>query len=604
MNYNRLIDYFKVAPTDGTKMDVVECISICAKYGYIPQPECCTKEVADYAKSKDWNPNSTFYKTWKEVQEKTRFEIFIDQLRHYASTYGTGYREEAWVPNNDPIKINYNTYTVIEAISPKDLADKCMAMLQSGIALSDAMLNDCVQYVAEAHKKYGYKIDIDSIKNRDALIKMCDLTGLVPVKGQSIVQYIYNKVLGSPMIVQSRNNIKMIRYWLVNGRSVDLSKLTDEQVVELSKVFYRFKNVLLAFREVAKNRPIINKIRRMAVKNHEPMRVGYWENLTNLSAEVALKQLDSQVAKLDNPFKIIRLIQMIETRKLQNQRKMDRVFFIRNGKSFTKNAYPSFPSFLFTVREKLRNKLMEMVAKNVQGFVVKFPENINLACPVSEKKFFGNVPFYSSVPLRDKDNFFGVYWRNEWGTRDFDLSFISTDGNKVGWNASYGNSGMTFSGDMTNAEPEATEMFYIKQQCPSGVIFLNRFNGDEGSKYQLFVGQQHIKNLTRSYMVDPNNIFMRVDGVSTAKQQQVGYIKNNVLYLFASDRGSSIVSSEKMNELELAIETTLSLEEILLGAGAIKWYEGMANAKGEKIEPNIDLSNCTKDLIIDLFRVD
>lgn len=606
MNINKLIDYFKVAPTDGKKIDVMDCISKCARYGYIPQPECCTQEVLNYVESKDWNPNSTFYKTWSDITEKSRFELFIDQLIHYASTYGTDFKEESYIPNHDPIKINYNTYTVIEAIEPTKLAEKCFDLLKSGIALSSDMVVSCVDWIEHCFVEYDWGFDASEIKNREAMTLICKRFNIFPAKGQDMILYFLNLINGATMLVQSHRDISMIKerikyHTRCGANPVDLGKLTEKQMIELAKVFYRYKKFLLTLRYNNLNRQIINKIRRMAPKYHSPMRMGFWEGLTSWTRDYVDLNIDNELEKLDNPFKIVRLIQMLNIRQKQNQNRDNRVFFIRNGKTYVKDAYPSMPLWLLEVKNKLRNRLVKLVRPQVEGKFIKFPENIVLTVPVSEKKFFGNIPFGSYAHFADADNFFGVYWRNEWGTRDFDISFVDKNGYKIGWNAGYNSHGIVFSGDMTNADPEATEMFYIKKGMPDGTIYLNRYHGSDGSKYQLFFGQQHIKNLKLNYMVDPNNISLRVDGVSDSAQQIVGQVYNNKIYFLTTGLGNTRVSNKATNELSNMLDSYMDLKELLLNAGARIWTEELA-AEAAKIDKtlicDLDLSNFTKDKII------
>lgn len=42
--------------------------------------------------------NATFYRSWNNVVSKTRFELLIDQIIHYATTYGTNFEGEMYVP--------------------------------------------------------------------------------------------------------------------------------------------------------------------------------------------------------------------------------------------------------------------------------------------------------------------------------------------------------------------------------------------------------------------------------------------------------------------------------------------------------------------------
>jgi hypothetical protein len=82
-------------------------------------------------------------------------------------------------------------------------------------------------------------------------------------------------------------------------------------------------------------------------------------------------------------------------------------------------------------------------------------------------------------------------------------------GNKIGWNSAYYNmdNSVVYSGDMTNADPEATEILYYQKTGPQGFININRYNGSDGSKYKLFVANEGVNTTIRkNYMVDPTHI--------------------------------------------------------------------------------------------------
>ena len=60
--------------------------------------------IYQYIERKKFNPNTTFYKTIKDVTSKTRLELFIDQIWHYYSTYGTDFQSNPFIVNDTPIE--------------------------------------------------------------------------------------------------------------------------------------------------------------------------------------------------------------------------------------------------------------------------------------------------------------------------------------------------------------------------------------------------------------------------------------------------------------------------------------------------------------------
>lgn len=615
-----LIKAFLATPTDGAKLDISRVISEGAKRGYLVHPDACTQDVMDFLESETYNPNSTFYRTWAEITDKTRFELFIDQIKHYCSTYGTDYQGEVYCPNGEPININYKTYQVIRAVSPREMFDMCVNCIVAGAALSETTLKSVTDYIIRGIKEHNFPLDLDVITNRDALCIISNAVGIYPQTGAAIVRVLFYQVFGNPMPIQGHMQMNMLfgrkTRWgqgtpTADVSKVDLRRLTQEQLVALSSVFLRYKKFLLGLKKNKVNAPIINRLRRMAVTNHRPMQVGFWENITNMDRKEVASRLEAELDKLDNNFKITRLIQMFTLRKLQNQQKLQRVYTVRNGKMWhDKDSVVPYAGWWDQVQQALILRLIEnLKAKrqeiNPVAVYIKFPERLELTCPVSEKKFLGNIPFGSRFDMSGANNYFGVYWRNEWGTNDFDLHYLGDDGRTIGWNSDYYNQkkDIVFSGDMTNAEPEATEMFYAAgtHNLPDGNLTLNRYNGVENSKYRLFFGQDKITNFGKNYMVDPNSIMLSEMGCSTAQQQLVGRFEDNTLLVCVADVAGGRVSYSNTDfnkAFRAQAMSYLPLKDILLRAGFQEWTKEIGE---DGIEPTIDLTDLKKDTLLNLF---
>ena len=149
-------NYNKVIISDNTNLnreynvaDLMMVRELCNSYmtcGYIINPKVVFDESAyEFLKKYYYhiacNYNSTFYKKWEDVISKNRFELFIDQLCHYASTYGTNYEGETYVPNKDYVKneelgIDFKEYKFIDICTETEAYQIAMNSLTSGIALS------------------------------------------------------------------------------------------------------------------------------------------------------------------------------------------------------------------------------------------------------------------------------------------------------------------------------------------------------------------------------------------------------------------------------------------------------------------------------------
>lgn len=198
-----------------------------------------------------------------------------------------------------------------------------------------------------------------------------------------------------------------------------------------------------------------------------------------------------------------------------------------------------------------------------------------------------------------------MYWRGEWGTQDYDLSFLKSDGCKIGWNAGYydEDQAVVYSGDMTSACPEASELIVVrgKQPVPNGVITLNRYNGKVGAKFRLFFGQDVCKDLRKGYVVDPDSIILQEDETSKSADVILGAVCDNKFYFNMIESGSGHVSYSDVALQQTLRDQCLSylpLKPVLLGAGYIEYTDEHSKLG---IEPNIDLTDLHKDTLIKLF---
>ena len=125
-------------------------------------------------KEQSFNPNATFYKEWEDITSKTRFELLVDQILHYATTYGTDFAlGNGYVPNDEPVVIPYEHFKVITPATKEEIFDRCMDMLKSGIALKSDTINVLVEYFVDYD--FTDKVNLDEVKNKEAQAVLSDL---------------------------------------------------------------------------------------------------------------------------------------------------------------------------------------------------------------------------------------------------------------------------------------------------------------------------------------------------------------------------------------------------------------------------------------------
>lgn len=612
-----LIGLFNACPegTNANTDDVKEILLYAIKKGYLIDPSCINAYSRAFLDSVDMQYNSTFYQTWADVKNRSRFEIFIDQIIHYCTS---GF-EDQYIPNCEPNEPAWNTYKVIRACTFAELYEKCMGMLSSGIALKSETVKYLTDYIVEYARENRVEVVVDSIKNREALVIICDALGVLPNDGAKLFAHIMYKTTGKTMIVKNRETRKTIHRMRDNTEMLWYS-LNEKQLIALAGVFNRYKQLFLAFKNKHNSRinNVINKIGRLSKTHHKPMVRGFWETVlgTHHSADEIARQAESATN-----YKLIQVMQSIRERMLTASGLGDNMYVIRNGKVFFKeNEYNAIDSRYF-YWEEIYDILKNQLIKNLSAkkCAVKFPTKFELVCPTSEKNFIGNIPMGTSCPL-GQHSVFGIYWKDEWGTYDFDLSYQDVNGNRIGWNSAwcYGNENdkeVIYSGDITRAPKGANECIYIAKNAPDGIIYVNRYNGRPNSKYKLFFGHEascrfDTADMTKPYMTNRNKISIESEVTQDeSTQQMVGIVFDDKMHFVTLscgyDRVASAIYHAKRNckkswstadivdMLKKKSHSAIPIKEILLAAGF--W-------EAEKDEtPTIDLTDLDRSTLINLF---
>lgn len=551
--------------------------------GYLVHPDLCNNEVFEWLKSKDRNYNSTFYKKWQDVISKNRFELYLDQIKHYASTYGTNYEGDIYLPEGNIEVPDFTNHKVISTITKEEVIDRCEQMLFSGIALKQ----DTIQSLINIIQGLNHSIDVEKVKNKEAKMYLYKITGKLPQEPIEMVRYLVFLATEKTLLIKDKETITNIK-----NSKITITKLVEQFGIEnLSSVFYRFKPLFLAFKK-GDDKECINKLRRLAVKNHKPNKAGYFETIL-----VNKKDYSQLIEKLNglNNFKKISLLQTI----LIRFKKLDyRVFGIRNQKLYIKqeNKTSNEQSYLKMVYDVIYNDLIKNLKQKACS--INLPVGINITLPTSEKSFIGNYPLGTSFDFSNSDNIVGINWRSKDGAEDLDLKLIDINGNQYGWNADYKNSNnsIIFSGDMTSAHPEATELFYTTKGFNPSIVKVNLYNGQKNSKFKFFLAKETIKNMKKNYMVNPDNIVINVDCEMDSNEKTLGVITENKFVLANFRTGKGAVAGESVTNLYTdytlnTLDCFLSLKDLLVDVGFIITDKN----------PDVDLNDISKDTMISLL---
>ena len=557
------------------------------KHGLIAPKEICSEELYEYFKNKPVNNrNTTFYKTWNEVTSKNRFTLFIDQITHYLSTYGTNFEDEAYIPNNNPEITPFDSYTVIKSLSKKEIINNCEKLVSANVALDENTIKDILTIFTHLNHTTNY----DIVNNKEILMHLHDINNTIPNSPVEMVRFLLFKSTGKTLLIKDKNTINNIKI----GK--DVSEIIKECGLEkLAIVFYRFKPIFLALKN-ENNASLINKIRRLANKYHKPMETGYFENI--LSKKKNIEEVTEKLKTLNN-FKKITLLNTI-LNKLDNKSNFS-PYTIRNGKLYVKEhkTLNIDDNYLEILYDTIYDSLISSIGKKACKVIL--PENINIAMPTSSKKFIGEVPFGSIIKMNNTDNIIGIHWKDKNGAKDIDLSAIDFSGNKIGWNAGYynANNSVIYSGDMTSANPEATELLYTSGNFKPSIVNVNLYHGEPNSKFEFFIAQEQITDMRKGYMVNPNNIVFKTDCTFENEKEQILGIVTKKEFVFQSMKiNARNVSSNSawkqgyINYMINSIKNTVMLNNVLVDAG----FE-IVKKQGKNI---LDLSNFSKAQILNL----
>jgi hypothetical protein len=443
--------------------------------------------------------NRTFYQSWSTITNKSRWELLVDQIIHYYGTYGGGgylYIPNKVLPSDIP---QDNRLIVIDDFSQQELTNKCLSILQSGIALKTETIDDVLALLALLGYQHTGK---EGIKNKEAIAKIASTYDIYPDQPEEFFRFIVYSLTGETLLIKNKDLIDKIKVaTLKTGKGSKYSTMMGNYGFErLAEIFNRFKPLFLAMKPMFSSE--INKISKLSKKHHKPLP----RNILNHVTTDFIHQNDMHWLNNATSFALFRALNALHIRL---QGKSSFTYRIRNGKSWTKTpeiieekGYMDMWNHNFRT---ISNHLMSRYDFSDKKFYI--PKNIEYALPSSEKSFIGNIPYGSSISSDHLS--VGIYWRDDYGVRDYDLKGLGVK--DIGWNSSYVSNGIVFSGDITSAPNGAVEYLSVNsgKKDPTLVmntVFTSSYKQGTKVKFKMIVGDS--PNHSRNYMMDPNNLIL------------------------------------------------------------------------------------------------
>jgi len=428
--------------------------------------------------------NSSFYKTFSEMQSKSDFELFVDQILHYGSTYG----EITWLQNHgdiyEPETLDNDTivelqtkakaFTIIEGITETELEDKINTLFSSGIALKSEDLADLMKLASH----YTLEINPDTVANKEVQAILGATYGVLPRDFDAFMRVVFYKVTGTTLVI--KDGLRKDQFLTMDTLKADaIAQLFIDYrnhygIKAITENIMRYRKYILYIRKNASDcfNKFFNFILKQSKVDKKPRAKSVMANVVDSSVTVDMLTKSAENATI---FQIVRAINVINERLSgYGQDAVPVEYRIRNGyswiteKSFNVNS-SDLQVKLYTLVAILRAK----TNANFKDKVVFAP--VDYKVPTSTKTFVANAtPELTRIHVPGNVKI-GVAWSKD---ADIDLHARTIEGDSLGWNSSYRDGGVYYSGDLTalNSHGFAAEYMLFEDYKGTAILNAHPFN--------------------------------------------------------------------------------------------------------------------------------
>lgn len=536
--------------------------------------------------------NQTFHKSFSTVRDASLEQLIRDQLTNYFFSYGMELRGSQAL-NYVPVEelnlpeglVPFDKLVIIRTLRNPEIIEIINDYARSAVSPSSQQV-ECFRHLI----KY-VTIPVTEIKSREFQCLKFDFDGTVPEDPEMLLRYLVYSTTSSTLLIKNEELIHAIKANSKPSLGRDNKRaykiLSKANLAELASIFFRYKPIFLAYKTWAGCAPIINRIRRLAEKYHQPQSDVTIKNFTTLARERRGEDMAAIISRASNR-ELIKLLNALQVRVFNPENgPIPGVFNIRNGRTYVRrdgiNGVSSIDAesynfaYIIIVGELIRR--FYPILKNKKFYI---PRYIDYAIPVSEKQFVGNIPWGSSINLANYgDTAFtvGIQWFDHNGIRtDIDLHLSSID-KHFGWNGSWREgSDILYTGDQTSAHfPHgAAEAYWFAPQDSSYLLFANLYWPRElkGCKYKLFFTHQNPKGQEGNYTYDATKSFFPPIPLefTVSPGMNIGMFYGRNFYFYGGVVSNGIVP-KKNNEdlikgLEIKFKTSLTMKSFLCMMGA------------------------------------
>jgi len=503
------------------------------------------------------------FSTFEKVANSSRFELFIKQITHYMTTYGLNLQGSSAYIDNEYFNEIVDEIIPIETISFDEFLEKFQSDLQNTLRWTKSEIDLILNII----KKFNIEINVDKIPSKELKIALIDELKILPKNAEEFLRYYVYKITGNTLLIKNKETIKNIEFYNSVGDYTYLLKdyIKENGYIPLAEIFNRYKPLFLAMKN-EHSKSIINKISKLSKKYHQPKGLPEYLQVTeNIEkGKLSIKDFENIISKLDTSY----LIKLGNAIKFRIWSPEVGIYYIRNNKVFFKetncqaNYEPYYEMILRNIEKRINENLKKLNIKfNVETYK-------KYALPTSGKQFTGQIPNGTYV---DNFNVIGIFWKNING-KSVDLDFsLTNESSKIGWDSSWKNENIIFSGDMTDAKEGAAESFYFKNYegvYSAKVNWYNdySFNGTEICPFTLFFGNSEDEDLPQTTMVDNITEKVNLEISPLESQMQLGMVIEDKFYFgyvkLPNFRVSNIDSTLKMKAIKALLKSKIRFEEL------------------------------------------
>lgn len=514
-----ILDLFKVMVITDKQRQSVPYLDM-LEYGYVLDFE---PTPAQMVQLKNASKKKLDIKTLFTVEERKTadpFALIQKQLLHYIEVYGLGMPGlfDLEVTNGSIITVDY-----IKGIGKSELADTVKQKLYVNAPVESA------EKIKNIINEYSIAYDVNRVANNELRVILFNAQKDTFVDGDDAVRYLVYKATGKTLLIKSTDVVNAMASYAM--QSQDIRDFMERHETVLATVFKRHRKLIMALK-TPKQSNVINRISRLSNKLHAPLK-------PSLNKELLTRYLNGTSTDFSLLGKVsirdkFKYLNLLAHKKAQVD--VD-AFNIRNGKIFIKSGRKTFDKKLISSIEKHVLDSIAFDLTYLKGRTILLDKDVDYGLPISAKQVMGRLPFGTTVSSNGDEISSGVYWHNNGGARDLDLSAVDTTGTRVGWGAysGYANKSIIFSGDVTSAHDGAME--FMTSKTGDYGLFVNIYSGNNGSECEIVVGDKDDNNtkwIKNTYIREKIKLDSRMSGI--------GFVKGKTFVVYPGRMSNSRIS--------------------------------------------------------------